>query len=234
MDAPHIYIFANILDGLPIGAQILHAGGLQYCIEQVEELAVLEHDALFSARLDGVYMMTPAGEERVGEAQLHLSDRIQQAGITDNWFSEGWAFGNGVTCHKTRAKFETKLVNHECGRTLEEIIRQQGFLDFSKLRLYEAHDRTEGWQAYERRWRSGTCPQFSHYVHLTWMVVKHELSGYGYSRIQALVEEKVAPKFPEAYVCSSEPGKYLSTIRTGGDTPKKSQLDFEKLFLRRN
>jgi len=227
MNAPYLYIFANrTLHLTPPGGRLLHAGGLQYCIETVEELAVLEHSAMVRVDLDGVFMRTPTGEERVADPVIHLSDRLTQGGITDNWFTEGWAFGNGVTNSKTEAQCETKLVEHKTGRTIKELIAAQGYLDLSKLTLYEVHDRTEGWQVYAKRWRGGACPQFNHQIHLTWMAVKHELGGYGYKRIQALVEEGAEPKYPEAY--SQEPGKHFSTVRAWKN--EKAELNIGKLL----
>jgi hypothetical protein len=229
MTAPQIYIWANrqVVLAQP-GDQILHAGGLQYCIETVEELAVLEHDAMIRTSLDGVFMRTPSGEERIADPILHISDRLIQDGITENWFKEGAAFGNGVSCVVEKANFETKLVQHQTGRTLDDVLREEGYLDFSRLRLYSVHDRTEGWEVYERRWRSGTCPQYSHHTHLCWMVVKHELRGYGYRRIQELVEEGTKPKYPELYMVPQEPGKYLSTVRLGSKEPSKEAKELLK------
>jgi len=222
MSPLHIYVWANGQVSLAQpGDRVLHAGGLEHCIENVEELAVLEHSAMVRAALDGVFIRTPTGEERISDPILHISDRLIQSGITDNWFTEGWSFGNGVSCAKSHAKYETKLVEHQTGRTLDGIIREQGYLDLSKLLLYSVHDRTEGWQVYERRWKSGTCPQFSHYVHQSCMVVKHELIGYGYRRIQGLIEEGAKPKYPETYIVPQEPGKYLSTVRLGTSEPSK-------------
>ena len=44
-----LYIFA----GFP--KNNLHAGGLQYCIETVEELGLLEHDNAVQYRKEGVF-----------------------------------------------------------------------------------------------------------------------------------------------------------------------------------
>ena len=229
MIPPHLYIFTNnTLQLAQPGDRILHAGGLQRCIEEVEELAVLEHDAMLRCNLDGVFIRTLTGEERIADPVLHLSDRLLQSGITENWFTEGWAFGNGVTCHKTKAKYETKLVAHEVGCTLEQVIQQQGFLDFSMLKLYQVHDRTEGWEVYERRWRAGTCPLFTHFVHLTWLSAKHEIRGYGYQRILELIEEGAAPKYPEAYASPGEPGKFFSRVREVGKEPSKEVRELLK------
>lgn len=218
MDAPHIYVFANrnIVLSQP-GQGILHAGGFRRCIE-VEDLALLEHSATIRTSIDGVFLRTRWGEERVAEPVLHLSDRLIQEGITDTWFTAGWSFGNGVTCHRTQARFETKTVEHSSGLTQEEILDRQGYIDLSRLTEWRrVQDRTERWAAYERRWRAGSCPQYSHWVHLTWMVVQHELRGFGYSRILELTEELAEPHNPDSYAVPEEPGKYLSTIRVDNE-----------------
>ncbi len=190
----------------------LHAGGLQYCIETVEGLAILNHDPALQQRKEGLFVVSGRGGEQISDAKIHLSDRVIQDGITDNWFLDNASFGNGVTCPKTTANYRTKIVNHECGRTLEEMLRTGGIVDLSRLRLQQVHDFTESWAQYEYRWRAGTCPQENHSVHLTVMLVQHELSASAYRRILDLVENGAEPLHPEAYV-SDEPGRYFSTFR---------------------
>ncbi len=191
----------------------LHAGGLQYLIETVEGLAILEHDPAVQYRKEGKFFVTDTGTEQVSDKLLHLSDMVIQTGITENWFDDNACFGNGVVVAKTTANYKTKIVNHSCGRTLEEIVKSDGVADFSQLRMVEAHDFTEGWAKYEARWRSNTCLQENHAVHLTIMSTKHELSPSSYERIRSIVEEGAEPKHPEAYVVIGEPGKYFSEIR---------------------
>lgn len=213
---PHVYVWANrniTLAGT--GQRILHAGGLSKCIEQDEGLAVLEHGPI-RCGIDGVYLRTEVGEERIADLSLHLSERLLQSGITRRWFSRGWSFGNGVTCHKTHARYETKDVEYESRRTWDELLASGNIVDGSELRWERVHRKTEGWKLYEERWEPGTCPQFSHYVHLTWMVVQHELGGYGYNRIRDLAECNAEPNLGMgAYMGRNEPGKYLSTVRSG-------------------
>jgi len=227
MENPHVYVFADkaVKDATEPGTPILHAGGLAFCFENVECLGILEKDRRIRVNLDGVFIGSIRGEERIADPVIHVSDRLIQDGITENWFTEGWALGNGVTAHRTHAKFDTKMVEHKMGRTLAELKLLQGYLDLSSHRLYEVHDRTEGWEVYERRWRAGTCPQCTHGVHLLWMVTKHELGGYGYKRIQEIVEEGAALKHPEAYDSPGEPGKYFSTTRAFNPQPSTALAD---------
>lgn len=186
-----IYIFA----GFPgkqdrPGSTHLHAGGLQHCIENVEKIGILEHDSSVQVRKEGVFVVAPSGAaEQIADIKMHLSDQLIETGITDNWFQDNWTFGNGATRLKSTATYETKVVNHECGRTLEELLAAGGVVDFSALRLQQIHDRKEGWDQYEARWRAGTCPQYTHILDLTWLVMKHELNAFAYRRILALIEQ---------------------------------------------
>ena len=97
----HLYIF----DGLPglgqaeSGNKILHAGGLQYCIEDVEELAILEHSPTIQCRKEGVF--TGDGGEWIAAFQYHISQGCLANEITWDWFSMNFCFGNGVTMHKS-------------------------------------------------------------------------------------------------------------------------------------
>lgn len=236
---PEVYVFADrmLQQATEPGTLILHAGGIQHCAETVEELVIIEHDSMVRVGLDGVYIKTLFGEERIAEPKLHISDRLIGAGITDNWFMEGWTFGNGVTSSKTQAQFDVKRVDHRMGLTYDEIMAQQGYIDMSPHLLFDVHDRTEGWKVYENRWKSGYCPQCTHTLPLVWMVTKGELGGYGYKRLQDIIEEGAPLKHPEAY--SQEPGKYFSTTRTY-DTTKKcpsasilSELGVTKADLRK-
>lgn len=216
-----LYVFAGFPGWqLPPG-QRLHAGGLQHCVEEVEELGLLEHDPAIQARKEGLFVISPSGgAEQISDLQIHLSDRVIQAGITANWFNDNTSFGNGIACLKSTADYQTKVVNHECGRTLEELLRTGGIVDLSKLRLQQVHDFTESWGKYEYRWRAGTCPQFTHLVHLTAMLTKHELKPFAYRRILDLVENGAEPLHLEAY--SREPGKHFSAIRKWDGSPAYS------------
>lgn len=210
--------------GGPDDCRILHAGGLQHCIEKVEELAILEHDRSLQARKEGLFVLSPTGyAEQIADLVPHLSDRLIQDGITDNWLNDNTCLGNGVCCLKSSGDYLTKEVNHACGRTREEIFLSEGTLDYSRLRMHQVHDFTEGWGRYERRWRAGTCPQYSHLVHITTMLVKHELPAFAYRRILDLVENAAQPIHPEQY--SSEQGKHFSNIRRWNGKPAHRRVN---------
>ena len=139
---------------------------------------------------------------------------LKQEGITWDWFPEHWAFGNGVTCHKTSANPEYKTVVHGTDLNLDEFLAQHGTTRFADLELERIHIQHEGWREYEARWIPGTCPQEAHAVQLTWLITTHNLPGVAYDRIRALIEDGVEPEQPGLYVQPDEPGKYLSTPRT--------------------
>ena len=211
----HVYLMAGFPGKqLPPGSEVLHAGGLVHLIERVEKIGLLEHGPI-QARKEGLFVM-PSGSvygEEIGNLRIHMSDRLIEEGITDNWLNENTSLGNAVSCLKASADYETKLVNHECGRTQKEILMQEGILDYSLLRMEQVHDFTEGWSKYEPRWRSGKCPDFTHLVHMTTLLFDYELPVFAYRRILDVVEEAAAPLYLEAYQDVSEPGKYLSTTR---------------------
>jgi hypothetical protein len=200
-----LYIFA----GRPRSR--LHAGGLQYCIETVENLAILEHDPVVQYRKEGVFV--DGSEEMLYPIEYRLSQRCLRDGITWDWFPENWCFGNGVTIHKTTANPEYKTVVHGTDLNLDEFLAQHGPTRLIDLELERVHVRHEGWQKYEARWLPGTCPQEGHAVHLTWLITTHNLPDFVYNRIRALVEEGATPEQAELYVQPDEPGKYLSTFR---------------------
>ena len=62
-----LYVFA----GFPSNG--LHAGGLQFTIEEVEELAVLNHDLSAQYRKEGVFTVTSIGEEWLRPVEFLLS-----------------------------------------------------------------------------------------------------------------------------------------------------------------
>ena len=210
-----LYIFA----GFPKNG--LHAGGLQHCIETVEELGLLEHDEAIQYRKEGVF--AAGSDEELYPLEVVLSPMLERDGITWDWFSEGWAFGNGVTVHKTSASPEFKTVVHGTELDLNEFLAQNGTTRLAELQLERMHIKHEGWQEYEARWLPGTCPQESHIVHLTWMITTHKLPEFAYQRIQALIEGGAEPEQAEIYVQPEEPGKYLSTPRIWDGKPA-SQL----------
>ena len=180
-----LYIFA----GFP--RSNLTAGGLQHVVEDVEELAILEHDPSIQYRKEGVFTPTYPNDdvEMLYPIEYRLSDRCLQDGITWDWFPEHWTFGNGVTVHKTVALAQYRLVVHGTNLTLEQFLFLNGSTRPSDLRLGYEHHRHESWREYEARWLPSTCPQESHVVHLTWLVTTHRLPEFAYEDIRALVED---------------------------------------------
>ena len=200
-----IYIFA----GFPNSG--LHAGGLQYCIETVEELAILEHDPVVQYRKEGVY--AAGSDEMLYPIEYRMSEMCLRDGITWDWFPENWSFGNGVTTHKTSASPDYKTVVHGTDLDLNEFLAQHGTTRLADLELERIHVRHEGGKEYEARWLLGTCPKESHAVHLTWLITTHDLPDFVYDRIRDLIEDGAEPEQAELYVQPDEPGKYLSTFR---------------------
>jgi len=206
-----LYIFA----GFPKSG--LHAGGLQHCIETVEELGELEHDSAVQYRKEGVF--AAGSDEELYPLEVVMSPMLERDGITWDWFSEGWAFGNGVTLHKTLASPEFKTVVHGTELNLEEFLAENGATKMAELELERMHIKHEGWEEYETRWLPGTCPQESHIVHLTWLITTHKLPEFAYERIRSLIEDGAKPKQAEIYIQPEEPGKYLSTPRIWNGEP---------------
>jgi hypothetical protein len=167
----------------------LNAGGLQHCVEQVENLGILEHDPAIQYVKEGVFIVHGSVGERQGMFEYRLSNQLEQLGVTWKWFPENWGFGNGVTTHKTTANRETMLVDHRSGTGLQDLIATGKVIDFRKLRIQQVPKRTEGWDKYEKRWIPGTCPQRSHIIHLTWLVTKHVLPEFAYLRLERLIED---------------------------------------------
>jgi hypothetical protein len=200
-----LYVFA----GFPHNG--LHAGGLQHCIETVENLAILEHDPVIQYRKEGVF--ASGSEEMLYPIEYRMSEMCLWDGITWDWFPENWGFGNGVTVHKTTASPDYKTVVHGTDLDLNEFLGEYGTTKLSDLELERLHIRHEGWAKYEARWLPGTCPQENHAVHLTWLITTHNLPNFIYDRIRALIEEGVEPEQAGLYVQPDEPGKYLSTFR---------------------
>ena len=176
-----LYVFA----GFPKNG--LHAGGLRL-LTQLEELGDLEEDAAVQYRKEGVYI----GEEWARPIEYRMSDLCLREGISWDWFNENWAFGNGVTVHKTTAHYEKHIVILE-DNTVGVAI----------------DDRS----AYEARWMNGKCPQESHVVHLTWLVFKHELPDFTYEQLRGLIEDGTTPLNPKLYENKNESGKYKSATR---------------------
>jgi len=206
-----LYIFAGFPSKASSFGHALHAGGLQLCIETVEELAQLEHDPAVQYRKEGVF--AAGSDEELYPLEVMLSPMLELDGITWDWFPENWAFGNGVTCHKTSANPEYKTVVHGTELNLDEFLAEHGTIRLAELELERKHIRYEGWEEYEARWLPGTCPQENHLVHLTWLITTHKLPDFAYARIRDLIEGDAIPEQAELYVRPDEPGKYLSTLR---------------------
>ena len=200
-----LYIFA----GFP--KNNLHAGGLQLAIESVEMLGELEHDPAVQYRKEGVFAANT--DEELYPLEVVMSPMLERDGITWDWFSDYWAFGNGVTVHKTTANPDYKTVVHGTELNLEEFLAKNGTTRLAELELERMHVKHEGWQEYEARWLPGTCPQESHVVYLTWLITTHKLPAFAYQRIRELIEGGAEPKNKEVYISPDEPGKYLSTPR---------------------
>ena len=113
-----LYIFA----GFP--KNNLHAGGLQLAIESVEMLGELEHDLAVQYRKEGVF--AAGTDEEFYPVEYRMSDLCLRDGITWDWVPENWAFGNGVTIHKTSASPEFKTVVHGTELDLNEFLAQNG------------------------------------------------------------------------------------------------------------
>ena len=215
----YLYIFAGFpgkrVEGTPYvsGRTALHAGGLQYCIEENENLAELEHSPHIQVRKPGVFVVTDGGDELLESFEPVMSPALERDGITWDWFPEDFAFGNGVSTHKTFASPDYKIVVHGTELNLEEFLAENGTTRLAELELERMHVKHEGWQEYEARWLPGTCPIEPHAVHLTWLVTTHKLPDFAYERIRALIEGGAEPEQAEIYIRPDAPGKYLSTPR---------------------
>jgi hypothetical protein len=204
-----LYVFA----GFPKNR--LHAGGLQHCIETVEELAILEHDPAVQYRKEGVF--ASGSDEMLYPVEFQMSDLCLRDGITWDWFQTGWEFGNCITVHKTHASPEYKTVVHGTDINLNEFLAQHGTTRLADLELERLHIQHEGWKDYEDRWLPGTCPYETHVVHLTWMATTHKLPGFAYERIRSLIEDGAEPKDLHRY--NTEAGKHFSAIRRYDGVP---------------
>jgi hypothetical protein len=164
----------------------LNAGGLQHCVEEIEELAILEHDPAVQYRKEGVFAPGEA-DELLYPVEGQISDLCLRDGITWDWFPENWSFGNGVTVHKTSASVEHKKVVHGTDLNLEEFLSRYRPSQLPDRELDNMLIRHEGWEKYEARWLPGTCPQKKHIVYLTWLVTTHRLPEFAYRRIEQII-----------------------------------------------
>ena len=171
-----LYIFA----GFPRNG--LHAGGIQFAVEEVEQLAILEHDPRAQYRKEGVFSVTQYGEEWLMPVEYLISKMCLRDGITWDWFPENWTFGNGVTISNTMANPEYKTVLHGTVLTLDEFLAISGPARLEDLGLERKHIKHEDWKECEAHWVPGTCPQERHVVHLTCLVTEHPLPEFASQR----------------------------------------------------
>jgi hypothetical protein len=194
----------------------LNAGGLQHAVEEVETLALLEHDPAIQYAREGVYALGE-GRELLRPIEYEISPSLTAIGLTWDWFPENWSFGNGVTVHKTTAMRDSMLIDHGRNVSIADLLATGRPVDLWQLTVRQVPKRTEGWEQYEARWRPGTCPQESHIVHLTWLVTKHRIPGFAYARIRALVEDhEVVLKDRARY----EPKHFSPERRWDGEQPR--------------
>ena len=224
-----LYVFAGFPNkGSKPGSLSLHAGGIRHgfcacekCFEErgepIESEAsfILEHDANIQYRKSGVFINN--SDEYLYPTEYRMSDLCLRDGITWNWFTDTWKFGNGVTMHKTHADPEYKTVVHETDLSLDEYLSQNGPTTLSELKLERKHIRTEGWEKYESRYPKGMCPQESHLVHLTWFVTTHRIPEFAYNRIRDIIEYDAEPQNIQQY--STKLGHHFSQIEIYDGTP---------------
>lgn len=194
-----LYIFA----GFPKCG--LNAGGIRL-FTQREEIGDLEESNTIQYRKEGVYVLTDQGEEWLRRTEYHISDLCLRDGIGWRWFNENWAFGNGVTVHKTTARWDVAIV-YEDGYVLQQ--RPDGKVDLVRV----PQGFTQGWEKYETRYIPGKCPRENHVVHLTWCVFQHKLPEFAYERLRQVIEDSTYQLDRTPYEDPKEPGKYLSSTR---------------------
>ena len=179
-----------------------------------EELGQLEHDSAIQYRKSGVYIVSPDGDELKDTIDYRMSDMCLRDGIAWDWFPDQFDFGNGVTVQKTTARPEYKTVVNGTSLDLNQYIAEYGATDLSKLSLVRKHIKHEGWQKWEARWLSGTCPQEAVDVHLTWAVFTHKLPEFAYQRLRESIEDP-SWELPNRgdYEIENDPWRYLSKTR---------------------
>ena len=221
-----LYIFGGFPGKGTETTRHLHAGGLQYCVEEVEELAILDHDPVVQLRKEGVFLVTPNGEEEAGELHIVMSPVLLRDGITFDWFPEKWTFGNGVTISKTIANLEYETVVHGTYLTLDEFLAASGASRLGDIELERRHIQHEGWKEYEARWLPGTCPQENHQVCLTLLISTHAIPDHAYQRIRYLVENGAEPRNLHEY-----DDHHFSVIREYGGESASSRWGDERIVV---
>ena len=188
----------------------LNAGGVEYAIETVEDLAVLEHGPTVQYRKEGEFAVGGEQAEWVAPITYRISDQCIGAGITWDWFPEDHSFGNGVSVSKTSALVQHESVIVGTDLDLERYLRERGPTRLNDLAMESRLVRHEGRKRYEARWLPGTCPDFNHVVHLTWVVAQYRWPEHIYERVRQIVEDPaVVLSEPERY----DPERHISAIR---------------------
>lgn len=206
-----LYIFTTDLGVPGEPGRILNAGGIRRLID-TEELGVLVRDPAVQITKRN------AGDD------YHISDACLALGIGWRWFPDAvatpgepnpgpWSFGNGVTRHKTVAKVDTRTVIHKTTLTEDEYLEQFGPTRLGDLVKARVHLRHEGWKQYKARWKPGTCPPFSHEVHLTSVLLTQPLPHAAYQRLRHVVEDGAPPASPSSFETPRDPGRYWSQLR---------------------
>ena len=199
-----LYVFA----GFPKCG--LNAGGLEYAIEEVEDLAMLEHGQTIQYRKEGEFAVGGEEAEWVAPITYRMSDRCLRDGITWDWFPEDHSFGNGVSVSKAIALVQHESVIVGTDLDLERYLRKRGPTRLNDLSMESRLVRHEGRKRYEARWLPGTCPDFNHVVHLTWVVAQYRWPEHIYERVRQIVEDPaVVLSEPERY----DPERHISAIR---------------------
>lgn len=211
----------------PSGAAYLNAGGLAHCVEEVEKLAILEHDPAIHYSKEGVFIINGNYGERWGPVEYRLSKQLERDGITWDWFPEHYGFGNGTSMPKSTAIRETMLIDHDSGMGIPDLIATGRVVDFIKLRVQMVPKPTEGWDKYEARWIPGTCPQESHIVHLTCVVTKHRIPEFAYLRLEQIIEQPGASlRDVERY----QPQHWSVSRKWNGQPDSKPSKEIERLI----
>jgi hypothetical protein len=199
-----LYVFA----GFPKCG--LNAGGLEYAIEEVEDLAMLEHGQTIQYRKEGQFTVGGEQAEWVAPITYRMSDRCLRDGITWDWFPENFSFGNGVSVSKTTALVQHESVIVGTDLDLERYLREGGPTRLTNLAMESRLVRHEGRRRYEARWLPGTCPDVNHQVHLTWVVAQYRWPEHIYERVRQIVEDPaVVLVEPERY----DPEQHISSTR---------------------
>lgn len=204
-----LYVFAGFPGhrGDKLG---LHAGGLAFCIDEVEELGLLERRLCY--RKGGVFTPGPEGEY-LYDVEYRLSDNLRIDGITWDWFAHDWNFGNTTVCHKTMGGPRYRKMVYGTDTTLADFqAAHLGKPYPANLMVVDEIEQSNSWIEYQARWLPGTCPQEAHLVHLTWVVMEHKMPEFAYERLRQLIEDAAEPKDIHRY--STDKGHHFSTIRT--------------------